>query len=305
MRDISFGQYYPSNSPLHRLDPRIKILSVVIYVVAIFFIDGYTGFLAVFVLLAIAVGLSKVPLKLIFRSIRPLLFLIIFSLTVNLFFTTGAAETVIVAFPFKNYAFWRIEITDKIFEWWQIGMYWSGINTAVKLTLRLAFLVMGPSLLTLTTTPVTLTDGIESLMKPLRIIRFPVHELAIIMSIALRLIPTIMEETDKIILAQKARCAAFDSRNLFKKARALLPVLIPLFVSSLRRAEDLAYAMDSRCYHGSVGRTKMKVLKLAWTDILFFAGMLLMLIVFLFLRYNTAWFDWAWLEMINIQIIYN
>jgi energy-coupling factor transport system permease protein len=284
MRDISFGQYYPAESPIHRLDPRIKIIAVIIYITAIFFIPtgadspGYAGFIIVFLFLATAVILSRVPVRLVLRSIRPLIFLVLFSVIINLFFVSGERPVFPETFP--------------------NGMTWEGVDFAAKMALRLIFLVMGPALLTLTTPPVTLTDGIEKMLRPLRVIRFPVHELAIIMSIALRLIPTIMEETDKIILAQKARCAAFDSRNIFKKARALLPVLIPLFVSSLRRADELAYAMDSRCYHGGKGRTKMKVLKYKWRDLFAFLAVSALLVALLFLRYN--WADWHFIEWLNI-----
>lgn len=175
-------------------------------------------------------------------------------------------------------------------------MYWSGLDFALKMALRLILLVLGPSLLTLTTTPMELTDGIESLLKPLRIVHFPVHELAIIMSIALRLIPTIMEETDKIILAQKARCADFDSGNIFKKAKALLPILIPLFVSSLRRADELAFAMDSRCYRGSKGRTKMKALHVHFKDFVALFIIAAFLFLLLLLKYN--YFGWAWILLL-------
>ena len=178
-----------------------------------------------------------------------------------------------------------------------IHMYWDGLWNSLKLCIRLLLLVMGPALLTLTTTPVELTDGLESLLKPLALIRLPVHELAIIMSIALRLIPTLMEETDKIISAQKARCAEFESGNIFKRAKAMLPVLIPLFVSSFRRADDLADAMDSRCYRGAKGRTRMTVLKMRvgdWLSLLFMAALLTAM---LFLRYN--YFDWAFIALLR------
>jgi energy-coupling factor transport system permease protein len=280
MRDISFGQYYPASSPMHRLDPRTKILMVVVYIAMIFFVDSYAGYLAVLILLAAAVALSRVPVRLMLKSLKPILFLVLFSVILNLFFVKGTdGENFIIGA-------YDTGTPDLIFSWWRISMYFTGVDFALKMALRLMLLVMGPSLLTLTTTPVSLTDGIESLLKPLRLVRFPVHEFALIMSIALRLIPTVMEETDKIILAQKARCADFDSRNIFKKARALLPVLIPLFVSSVRRADELAYAMDSRCYRGSEGRTKMKILRLRRQDLA--AGIILLAFFFavLVLKYN-------------------
>lgn len=282
MRDISLGQYYPASSVIHRMDPRAKILMSIAYIVMIFFIRSYTGYLLIALSLGSVIIISQVPFKLVFKSIKPILFLIVFTGILNLFFYSDVKPT------FQLLGFF--EVTDKIFGfklgYVNFGLSWSSINNAAKMALRLLFLVMGPSLLTLTTTPVTLTDGIESLLKPLRIVRFPVHEFALIMSIALRLIPTIMEETDKIMLAQKARCADFDSGNLFKKAKALLPVLIPLFVSSLRRAEELAYAMDSRCYKGSKGRTKMKELKLSARDVIGVLAMSVLFFAILLIRYN-------------------
>lgn len=292
MRDIALGQYYPAKSIIHRMDPRSKIIIAVIYLVAVFFINTYTVYLLTILLLFAVVLLSRIPIKLVLKSVRPMLFLILFTAIINLFFTAIQDKPYIIDLYFKKWT-----VNNIIFEvrwgFLHFGMTWTGVNNAIKMALRLVLLVMGPSLLTLTTTPVTLTDGVESLMKPLKIIRFPVHELALIMSITLKFIPTIMEETDKIMMAQRARCADFDSGNLFKKAKAMLPVLIPLFVSSLRRAEELAYAMDSRCYRGSKGRTKMKVLKLRVWD--YFA--LLLSAAFLFsilvIKYNwlNVWFN--------------
>jgi energy-coupling factor transport system permease protein len=214
-----------------------------------------------------------------------MLFLILFTAIINLFFTAVQDKPFVIDLYFRKWT-----VSNIIFEarwgFLHFGITWTGVNNALKMALRLVLLVMGPSLLTLTTTPVTLTDGVELLMKPLNIIRFPVHELALIMSITLKFIPTIMEETDKIMMAQRARCADFDSGNLFKKAKAMLPVLIPLFVSSLRRAEELAYAMDSRCYRGSKGRTKMKILRLKARDflgLLFFAAFLFLILA---IKYN-------------------
>ena len=265
MRDIALGQYYPANSIIHRMDPRTKILIALAYMVSIFFINTYTVYLFAFLVLFAVTLLSKVPIKLILKSVKPILFLITFTAIINLFLTPLENKPFVI-----NIYFNRWTVNNIIFEFkWKFlrfGMTWTGVDNALKMALRLTLLVMGPSLLTLTTTPVTLTDGVESLMKPLKIIRFPVHELALIMSITLKFIPNIIEETDKIMMAQRARCADFDSGNIFKKAKALLPVIIPLFVSSLRRAEELAYAMDSRCYRGSKGRTKMKELKFGLKD---------------------------------------
>lgn len=282
MRDVAMGQYYPGDSFVHRMDPRIKIMIAMLLIVLVFFIRTYMVYAAAFILLAVIVTLTKIPFRLILKSVKPILFLIIFTLLLNLFLTKPSADGIYVFRVFD----YEKRFTDVIFSWWRFVFSLTGIDFALKMALRLLLLVMGPSLLTLTTTPVTLTDGIESLLKPLNVIRVPVHEFAIIMSIALRLIPTIIEETDKIILAQKARCADFDSGNIFKKAKALLPILIPLFLSSLRRADELALAMDSRCYHGSKGRTKMKVLRVRFSDVAALILFMLFFFIVLTLCYN-------------------
>lgn len=278
MRDVSFGQYYPVSSPVHRLDPRTKLLASIIYIVTLFFINTFTGFGIMALFLLIVVLLSRVPIGKVLRSVKAVLFLLIFTLIISFFFYRGSPENL-------------------IWEWGVIHLYWDGLWSSLKLCIRLLLLVMGPALLTLTTTPVDLTNGLESLLKPLALIRLPVHTLAMIMSMALRLIPTLMEETDKIISAQKARCAEFESGNIFKRAKAMLPVLIPLFVSSFRRADELADAMDSRCYRGAKGRTRMKVLKMRvgdWLSLLFMAALLTAM---LFLRYN--YFDWAFIASLR------
>ncbi|MCI9032001.1 MAG: energy-coupling factor transporter transmembrane protein EcfT [Clostridia bacterium] len=278
MRDVSFGQYYPVSSPVHRLDPRTKLLASIIYIVTLFFINTFTGFGIMALFLLIVVLLSRVPIGKVLRSVKAVLFLLIFTLIISFFFYRGSPENL-------------------IWEWGVIHLYWDGLWSSLKLCIRLLLLVMGPALLTLTTTPVDLTNGLESLLKPLALIRLPVHTLAMIMSMALRLIPTLMEETDKIISAQKARCAEFESGNIFKRAKAMLPVLIPLFVSSFRRADELADAMDSRCYRGAKGRTRMKVLKMRvgdWLSLLFMAALLTAM---LFLRYN--YFDWAFIAFLR------
>ena len=235
MKDVSFGQYYPVESPIHRLDPRIKLLAVVLYIVGIFFIRKFAGFALLAVFLLIVVLISRVPPLKVLKSVRAVLFLVLFTVIMSVLFYATKTE-------------------EPLWQWHFIKIYKQGLINAARMGLRLVFLVLGPSLLTLTTTPVELTDGLESLLKPLAMIKLPVHELAIIMSIALRLIPTLLEETEKIMNAQKARCASFDTGNIFKRAKALLPVLIPLFVSSFRRADELADAMDSRCYRGEIGR---------------------------------------------------
>lgn len=272
MRDISFGQYYPVSSPVHRLDPRNKLILVILYIVALFFIRTFTGFGIMALTLLIMILFSRVPFGKVLKSVRAVIFLVLFTMVLTFLFYKG-------------------EASDLIAEWWIFHLYWQGLISAAKLSLRLILLVMGPALLTLTTTPVELTDGLESLLKPLALIKLPIHELAIIMSIALRLIPTLIEETDKIINAQKARGADFESGNLFKRAKALIPVLIPLFVSSFRRADELADAMDSRCYRGAKGRTRMKVLRFRLSDLVAFLFMAAVFFVILLLRYD--WFGWV------------
>ena len=272
MRDISFGQYYPVSSPVHRLDPRNKLILVILYIVALFFIRTFTGFGIMALTLLVMILFSRVPIGKVLKSVRAVIFLVLFTMVLTFLFYKG-------------------EASDLIAEWWIFHLYWQGLISAAKLSLRLILLVMGPALLTLTTTPVELTDGLESLIKPLALIKLPIHELAIIMSIALRLIPTLIEETDKIINAQKARGADFESGNLFKRAKALIPVLIPLFVSSFRRADELADAMDSRCYRGAKGRTRMKVLRFRLSDLVAFLFMAAVFFVILLLRYD--WFGWV------------
>ena len=277
MKDVTFGQYYPVDSVIHRLDPRVKLVSSILYIVAIFFIKTFTGFGIIAIFLLTLVLLSKVPIGKVLRSIRAVIFLVLFTAVISaLFYKDSGAEP--------------------LAAWWIFKIYKNGLINAARMALRLVFLVLGPSLLTLTTTPVELTDGIESLLKPLSLMKLPVHECAIIMSIALRLIPTLMEETEKIMNAQKARCADFDSGNLFKRAKAMIPILIPLFVSSFRRADELADAMDSRCYKGAKGRTRMKVLRLRVRDLIASFIMLALFAVILIMRYN--WLSWHFLTVL-------
>lgn len=282
MRDVSIGQYYPAKSAVHRLDARTKIILVIVYIVMLFFVptlnkyDGnvfsYMAVLAacyvpVLVFLILATSLSKVPLIKVLKSLKTIMTLVIITMVITLLFYSGDAEHM-----YFSYGIIKISL--------------EGIVTAVAMALRLFFLVIGPSIMTLTTTPVELTDGIESLLKPLSYIKIPVHEFAMIMSIALRLIPTLSEETDKIISAQKARCADFDSGNIFKKAKAMVPILVPLLISSFRRADELANAMDSRCYRGAKGRTKMKISKMKFGDFLAFFVMAVILFCVLALVYD-------------------
>lgn len=265
MRDISFGQYYPVKSFIHSIDARIKILVTLLYMVSVFFIVSYTAFFCMFTLLTIIIAISHVPYRIVLRSIKGLLFLLIFTAIINIFFTSSGNS--LLSFNIGKLV---ISITDQ------------GINFAIKMALRFSLLVLGSSILTFTTTPTELTDALEVLLKPLTYIKIPVHDLAIIMSIALRFIPGLMEETDKIMMAQKARGANLDSGNFFKKIKAMLPVLIPLFVSAFRRADELADALDARCYNASNKRTNMKVFKLKATDLIsFFVFVALVVLIFL------------------------
>ena len=258
MKDLTFGQYYPTKSFVHNMDARIKILAVIAYVVAVFLVKStggeeysfqFMGFLACLLFVSAATLAAKVPVLRVIKSVKGILFFIILSAVLQIFFNGGGS--VIISWQF-------ITITD------------AGLLNAGFLTARITLIVLGASLLTLTTSPVEIADGIESLMTPLKWIKFPVHEFALIMSIALRFIPTLLDETDRIIKAQKARGADFDSGNIFKKIKALIPVLIPLLISSFRRADELADAMDSRCYSGSKVRTKYKKMHLTWRDLVGF-----------------------------------
>ena len=262
MNNVVFGQYYPTNSIVHRLDPRIKILAVIAYIVTVFFAVDYTMYVALFLFVLIVAAVSKIPLKTLFRTIRTIIFLVLITAIINLFFTKG--DTL-----------WL--------EWRFIKIYREGVEHAIKLAMRLILLMLFPSVLTLTTTPMELTDAIESLMSPLKLIKVPVHAIALIMSIALRMIPILMEETDKIMLAQKARGADFDTGGALKKAKALIPVLIPLFVGAFRRADELALAMDARCYSSVAKRTKYKVMHFAVRDLV---ASLVCLTVFAFVFLN-------------------
>lgn len=249
LNDVTFGQYYPTKSFVHRCDPRIKLLALIAYIVALFLAKNFYGLALGFIVLAIAVIAARVPLGKVLRSVKAIIFILVFTAVLNLFFHGGNVLLV---------------------HWKFIKIYQEGIIFTVFFIFRLFFLVIGSSLLTLTTTPVELTDGIESLLTPLKWIRFPVHELALIMSIALRFIPTLIDETNRIISAQKARGADFESGNIFKRVKAIVPILIPLLISAFRRAEELGDAMDARCYSGSKNRTKYKKLKFGWRDLICF-----------------------------------
>ncbi len=240
LKDITLGQYFPGNTPAHRLDPRTKILLVVLYITALFTAGSFLAYGLMAVVLAVCVRVSKVGLKALIKGLKPVLFIIVFTGILNLFFTPG--ENVL-------WALGPLQITA------------GGLRNAAFMVLRIMLLIMGTFLMTYTTSPISLTDGLERLLNGLKRFHVPVHELTMIMSIALRFIPTLIEETDKIMSAQKARGADFESGNLMEKARALLPILVPLFISAFRRADELATAMECRCYHGGEGRTRLHVLQ--------------------------------------------
>ncbi len=243
---ISLGQYFEADSAIHRLDPRTKIILTIAYMVAVFLANSLIAYGVLLLFLVLMVRLAQAPLGLVLRSVRPLLFIIIFTFVLNLFFTrTG----------------------DVLFHWWIITITSGGLRMSVFLSLRLLFLVMGTSMMTLTTSPVAMTDGLERLFSPLKVFRFPAHEMAMMMSIALRSIPNLLDEANKTMKAQMARGADFETGNIIARAKAMIPVLVPLFVSAFRRAEELALAMESRCYHGGEGRTRMNVLRFQRRDV--------------------------------------
>lgn len=245
IRDITIGQYYPSGSKLHRLDPRVKIVCTLLYLISLFLVNNIWGYVVATVFLAFVIRISKVPFKFIVRGLKPIIVLLMITVLFNLFLTkTGDVL----------FSFWIFEITT------------GGIKTAGFMAVRLIYLILGSSLMTFTTTPNALTDGIEKLLWPLQKVKFPVHEIAMMMSIALRFIPILLEETDKIMKAQIARGADLESGNIIQKAKAMIPILVPLFVSAFRRANDLAMAMEARCYRGGEGRTKMKPLQYTNAD---------------------------------------
>ena len=279
MRDVSMGQYYPASSPVHRADPRFKLIILVLYLVTVFFCDSFFsfGFMTLFVL--ITIFLSRVPLFKVLKSLKLIIIILVFTTLLMMIFYSDTTSAPLA-------------------EWGIFHIYLNGIYAAIKLGWRLMLLVLMPTVLTLTSTPTELCDGLESLLSPLKVLHLPVHELALIMSIALRLIPSLIEETDKIVNAQRARGAAFESRNPFKKIKAMIPVLIPLFVSSFRRADELADAMDSRCYRGAKGRTRMKKLKAKFSDFVALLFWCAITVCILFLNYN--WLGWAFISALGI-----
>ena len=240
LKDITLGQYFPGQSVIHRLDPRTKLIMLVVYIVALFLAESWVSYGLMFLFLVTVIRMSTIPLKSILRGMKPLVVILIFTGVLNLFFTQDG----------------RV-----IFQFWIFTVTTGGLSRAVMMMSRILMLITGTFLLTYTTSPIALTDGLESLMKPLKKIGVPVHELSMMMCIALRFIPTLIEETDKIMCAQKARGADFETGSLMERAKALIPILVPLFISAFRRADELATAMECRCYQGGEGRTKMKLLR--------------------------------------------
>ena len=249
LKDITLGQFFPGKSVVHKLDPRTKLLVLIVYIVALFVAKSWVSYSLMFVFLATCIALSKIPVKNIVRGMKPLVMILVFTAVLNVFFTQG--ETVLVSF-------WAITITLE------------GVLRAVLMLWRILMLVTATFLLTYTTSPIALTDGLEALLSPLKKIKLPVHELAMMMCIALRFIPTLIEETDKIMSAQKARGADFETGKLMDRVKALVPILVPLFISAFRRADELATAMECRCYQGGEGRTKMRLLRYMRRDYLSF-----------------------------------
>ena len=255
LKDITLGQYFPGNSVVHRLDPRTKLIMLVMYIVALFCAVSWISYGVILAFLTVTIAISRIPVKSILRGMKPLVLILIFTGVLNLFLTGG--DTVWVQF-------WIITITKE------------GVFRAIFMVVRILMLISGTFMLTYTTSPISLTDGLESLLNPLKVLRLPVHELAMMMCIALRFIPTLIEETDKIMSAQKARGADFETGSLLQRVKALIPILVPLFISAFRRADELATAMECRCYQGGEGRTKMKLLRYSYFDLIAFAiGILL------------------------------
>ncbi|MDD3840346.1 MAG: energy-coupling factor transporter transmembrane component T [Clostridia bacterium] len=245
LKDITVGQYFPVDSPIHRMDPRVKLVLTFAFIVLIFLVNKFIAYAFILAYILFAIKISKVPLSYTLKGLKPLVFIIVLTVLLNIFFTPGS---------------------EALFSIGSLTIYKQGVIQAAFMGLRLIFLVIGTTLLTLTTSPISLTDGIEYLLTPLKVFKFPTHELAMMMTIALRFIPTLLEETDKIMKAQMARGADFETGNIIKRAKSLIPLLVPLFISAFRRADELADAMEARCYRGGQNRTRMKVLKTTSTD---------------------------------------
>lgn len=262
LRDITLGQYYPADSVIHKLDPRVKLFGTLIYIISLFVFKGLPAFILAAIFLVVLIKLSKVPFSYMVKGLKTIVLIMLFAAVFNLFLTPGT----------KLVSFWIFTIT------------YEGLKNAVVMMVRLIFLIIGTSLMTLTTTPNELTDGLEKALSPLKYIKVPVHEIAMMMSIALRFIPILIEETDKIMKAQMARGADFEHGNLIQKARNMVPLLVPLFVSAFRRANDLAMAMEARCYRGGEGRTKMKPLHYQKRDRMAYLTLLVYLVAVIGLR---------------------
>lgn len=245
IRDITIGQYYPAESPIHRMDARLKLAVTFIFIVSLFIVNTFVGYAFVIACMGMVIKTSKVPLRFMLKGLKSIIIIILFTVIINLFMTKG--EHILLKIGF-------------------LTVTMEGLLLAAKMCVRLVLLIVGSSILTLTTTPIQLTDAIEYILKPFKKIGVPAHEIAMMMTIALRFIPTLLDETDKIMKAQQARGADFDTGNLMQKAKALIPILVPLFISAFRRAEELAMAMEARCYHGDEHRTRMNVMKMKSSD---------------------------------------
>jgi energy-coupling factor transport system permease protein len=263
LKDITLGQYFPGKSPVHRLDPRTKLIALVAYIIALFTAKSWISYSICLLFLTVTIAVSRIPVKSFVKGMKPLLLVLVFTGLLNLFFTGG--ETV-------------------LFSVWKITLTLEGVTRAIFMVSRILMLICATFLLTYTTSPIALTDGLESLLGPLKLLRLPVHELSMMMCIALRFIPTLIEETDKIMSAQKARGTDFESGKLMQLVKALIPILVPLFVSAFRRADELATAMECRCYQGGAGRTKMKLLRYKANDFIVFAISLLLVAGIIVLR---------------------
>lgn len=262
LKDITIGQHFPGDSSIHKLDPRVKILLTILYIVSLFVINNFYGYGIIIAFTFLVIFITKIPLKFIIKGLKPILWIIVFTAILNLFLTPGEIL----------YKLGPLKITEE------------GLYRSIFMILRLTFLIIGTSILTLTTSPIVLTDGIEKLLSPFKRIGLPAHEIAMMMTIALRFIPTLIEETDKIMKAQMARGADFQTGSILRRAKSLVPILVPLFVSSFRRAEELATAMESRCYRGGEGRTRLKQLYINKNDVIASISMMILFGVLLFSR---------------------
>lgn len=263
IRDITLGQFYPAKSPIHRLDARTKIIATLMFIVELFVVNNFWGFLIAAATLFVVIAVSKVPVKFIFRGLTAVFLIILFTFVINMLMVDGRV----------------------LWHWWIFTITYEGLKRAFFMAIRLILLIIGSSILTLCTKPIELTDGLEKLLRPLSKVGVPSHEIALMMTIALRFIPTLMEETDKIIKAQEARGADFESGNIIQRAKSLIPILIPLFISSFRIAQDLALAMEARCYHGGEGRTRMNEICFGRNDLVAALLMLVFLALIILSRY--------------------